>query len=186
MRNFVRSEVRQILHRCFLFFILDNKIILRPLLASFLKISVGMRIFWRQVFSRLFGPPLRHTEYLISSLPLKSMDDYISTGTSQSSARTDQSSAVTNQSSLKQPTPINTPYCTFSSISARAPPSLLADSSNSYSPSSYSDSDCGGVEMKSREIQSLGPTKSKNEDSSLRHRVKDMGHEGAGSPNSSI
>ena len=167
MRNFVRSEVRQILNRCLLFSFLDNKIILRPLLAMFLKLSDGMRIFWRQLFSRLFGPPLRLTEY------------------SSTSPGAGQSSSGTGQSSLKQPTPINTPYCTFSSISARAPPSLLADSSNSL-PSSYSDSDCGGVEMKSREIQSLGPTKSKNEDSSLRHRVKDKGHEGAGSPNSSI
>ena len=171
--------MRQILRRCLLFSFLDSNIILRPLLASFLKMLVGMRIFWRQLFSRLFGPFLRLTEYLISSLSLKSTDSYISTGA-------DQSSSGTDQSSLKQPTPINTPHCTFSSISARAAPSLLEDSSNSYSPSSYSDSDCGGVEMKSREIQSLGPTKSKNEDSSLRHRVTDKGHEGAGSPNSSI
>ena len=167
MRNFVRSEVRQILSRCLLFSFLDNNIILRPLLASFLKPLVGMRIFWRQFFSRLFGPFLRLTEYLISSLSLKSTDSYISTGA-------DQSSSGTDQSSLMQPTPINTPHCTFSSISARAAPSLLADS------------DCGGVEMKSREIQSLGPTKSKSEDSSLRHRVTDKGQEGAGSPNSSI
>ena len=146
MRNFVRSEVRQILRRCLLFSFLDSNIILRPLLASFL-ISVGMRIFWRQLFSRLFGPFLRLTEYLISSLSLKSTDSYISTGA-------DQSSSGTDQSSLMQPTPINTPHCTFSSISARAVPSLLAAS------------DCGGVEMKSREIQSLGPTKSKIEDSS--------------------
>ena len=154
---------------CLLFSFLDNNIILRPLLASFLKLLVGMQIFWRQLFSRLFGPPLRLTEYSSTS-----------TGAGQSSSGTD-------QSSVKQPTPIDTPYCTFSFISARAQPSLLADSSNSYSPSySYSDSDCGGVEMKSMEIQSLEPTKSKNEDSSLRHRVKDMGQEGADNPNSSI
>ena len=166
MRNFVRSEVRQILRRCLLFSFLDSNIILRPLLASFL-ISVGMRIFWRQLFSRLFGPFLRLTEYLISPLPLKSTDAYTSPGAGQSSPGT-------GQSSLKQLTPIDTPYCTFSSISARAVPSLLADS------------DCGGVEMKSREIQSLGPTKNKSEDSSLRHRVKDKEQEGAGSPNSSM
>ena len=46
---------------------------------------VGMRIFWRQLFSRLFGPFLRLTEYLISSLSLKSTDDYTSTGADQSS-----------------------------------------------------------------------------------------------------
>ena len=139
-----------------------------------------MRNFLCQLFSRYFGPSLRYTEYLISSPPLKSTDAYISTGAGRSSSGTGQSSAGTGQSSLKRPTPINTPYCTFSSISARAPPSLLADSSNSL-PSSYSDSDCGGVEMKSREMQSVGPTKKKLY-SSMRHRVKDKGS----SPNSSI
>ena len=172
----MRREVRQILHRCFLFYFVD-KIILRPLLASFLKKSVGLQISLRQVLSRLFGPSLRHTEYLISSPPLKSTDAYISTGAGRSSSGAGQSGAGTGQSSLKRPTPIDTPYCTFSSTSARAAPSLLADSSNS-SPSS--DSDCG-VEMKSMEIQSLGPTKNEY-DSSMRRRVKDKGS----SPNSSI
>ena len=134
-----------------------------------------MRISFHQVLSRLFGLSLRHTEYLISSPSLKSTDAYISTGAGRSSSGAGQSSAGTGQSSLKRPTPIDTPYCTFSSISARAAPSLLADSSNS-SPSSYSD--CG-VEMKSREIQSLGLPKNKYH---LRHRI----HDKDSSPNSSF
>lgn len=145
--------------------------------AKFRAERVGLRISLRQVLSCLFGPSLRHTEYLISSPPLKSTDACISTGAGRSSSGGGQSSAGTGQSSLKRPTPIDTPYCTFSSISARAAPSPRADSSNS-SPSS--DSDCG-VEMKSREIQSqksLGLTKNEY-NSSLRHRIKDKGQEGS-------
>ena len=171
----MRSEVRQLVHRCFLFSFVD-KLFLVPLLAPFFN-SVGLRISLRQLLSRLFGQYGLHTDCLFLSPPSKSTDAYTSTGAGRSSSGAGQSSAGTGQSSLKRPTPINTPYSTCSSMSARAAHSLLADSLSS-SPSS--DSDCG-VEMKSREIQQLlGPQK--NNRDSLRHRVKNKGS----SPNSSI
>ena len=93
-------KVRKFLRRCFLFLLID-KIIRPPFLAPLLN-SAFRRISLSHLFSRVFGPPLQHT------------DDFISTGV--------------GQSNLKQPTPTYPTDYTCSSTSPQVAPFLHTDS----------------------------------------------------------